>query len=364
MSGTSIDAIDAAIAEVSEHQTTLIATHSHPIPDSTQQAIAELSHPSNNEIERMGRLDRQLGFLFAQATQELLANHGMDSRSITAIGSHGQTVRHAPASSGVGPDESFTLQIGDPNTIAEVTGITTLADFRRRDIAAGGEGAPLAPAFHAAALSKTGSNRCIVNIGGIANATVLEGKNLIAGFDTGPGNTMLDHWYASHREGAFDDKGAWGASGNVQADLLNSMLGHDYFQQSGPKSTGKELFNLQWLESCLQQFDSFAPADVQATLAELTAISICNSIHDSGPGTEDVYICGGGAHNDYLMSRLAHHLKRANVASTSEVGIDPDWVEAMTFAWLARQTLNQATGNAPQVTGASGPRILGAIYPA
>jgi anhydro-N-acetylmuramic acid kinase len=364
MSGTSIDAIDSAIVEICGLNTTLVATHSHPIPSSIQHSIATLSHPGDNEIERMGQLDRQLGQLFAQATLKLLADRGIDASHITAIGSHGQTVRHVPASSGAIPGECFTLQIGDPNTITEMTNITTVADFRRRDIAAGGEGAPLAPAFHAAALSKTGTNRCIVNIGGIANATLLEGEKLVAGFDTGPGNTLMDNWHARHMEGPFDNRGSWAASGTVQTKLLNTLLEHSYFQQPGPKSTGKELFNLDWLNSCLQHFEPFEPADVQATITELTATSISRSILFSDTEVQEIYVCGGGAHNNHLMSRLAEQLAPAHVSSTSDIGIDPDWVEAMTFAWLASQTLKHIPGNAPQVTGAAGPRVLGATYSA
>jgi anhydro-N-acetylmuramic acid kinase len=363
MSGTSVDAIDSAVIKYSGNGIELVATHAHPIGTKLQRDIAALSHPGDNEIERMGTLDRELGHLFAQATLDLLAKHSIHSERVVAIGSHGQTVRHAPKSSGITPAKSFTVQIGDPNTIAELTGITTVADFRRRDIAAEGEGAPLAPAFHAAALSLSGINRAIVNIGGIANVTILDGPQLTEGFDTGPGNTLLDHWHARHQGGPFDNRGKWAASGNIDRELLKKLLNHPYFQQAGPKSTGKEAFNLNWLDSLLGQDRLFDAVNVQATLAELTAVSISHSIFESSTKVEEVYICGGGAHNDDLMSRLAALIEPARVANTSVLGISPDWVEAMTFAWLAQQTLSNRTNNAPQVTGAKGPRILGAIYP-
>jgi anhydro-N-acetylmuramic acid kinase len=257
---------------------------------------------------------------------------------------------------------SFTLQIGDPNTIAELTGITTVADFRRRDIAAGGEGAPLAPAFHAAALAKQGVNRAIVNIGGIANVTILNGEELQQGFDTGPGNTLLDHWIHRHRDEYFDRDGAWSAAGQVQPALLEHLLQHPYFLQRGPRSTGKEAFNLAWLDTNLKEFADIAARDVQATLAELTATSIAQAIANCPTAVAEVYICGGGSHNLHLMERLSAHLAPTTVASTAAIGMDPDWVEAATFAWLASRTLSGLTGNSQAVTGATGSRVLGGVY--
>ena len=363
MSGTSVDAIDSALINCGGGQVQLLATHQHDIPSETRARIASLSHSGPDEIERLGPLDRDLGRQFAAAVIALTNKAGKIPGQIRAIGSHGQTVRHRPPSGGSGPD-SFTLQLGDPNTIAEITGITTIADFRRRDIAAGGEGAPLAPAFHAAAFAADGINRAVVNIGGIANASLLEGHDLRMGFDTGPGNTLLDHWVDRHQGQPFDRDGKWSAAGNVQEALLSDLRQHPYFALSGPRSSGKEDFNLSWLDDRLQTHSGLNPTDVQATLAQLTAITIAEAIKSSGVAVTEVYVCGGGAHNPDLMRRLERQLDPATLASTTAIGVDPDWVEAMTFAWLAHQTLEGLAGNAPVVTGASGPRVLGAIYPA
>jgi anhydro-N-acetylmuramic acid kinase len=362
MSGTSVDAIDAALLHINDNRFELLATHQHELPASTRQRISAISHAGENEIERLGGLDRELGLLFAAATRALLTKAGQEAGQISAIGSHGQTVRHRPPS-GRAPDQAcFTLQLGDPNTIAEHTGIITVADFRRRDIAAGGEGAPLAPAFHAAALATEDANRAIVNIGGIANASLLEGMELRQGFDTGPGNTLLDHWIERHRGERFDQDGQWASEGVVIPELLEALLAHPYFARSGPRSTGKEQFNLAWLDSCLDGGSQWEVRNVQSTLAELTAASIALGINASGVNTEEVYVCGGGAHNVDLMQRLQRRLANTTVATTKAIGIDPDWVEAATFAWLAQRTLAGLPGNAPQVTGARGPRILGGIF--
>jgi anhydro-N-acetylmuramic acid kinase len=363
MSGTSVDAIDSALVRCTAVDVTILATHEHPIPADIKRQIAALSHSGADEIERMGILDRELGLLFAEAALRLLATANRQPGDITAVGSHGQTIRHRPPSASARTDASFTLQIGDPNTIAERTGITTVGDFRRRDIAAGGEGAPLAPTFHAAAFGKPGVNRAIVNIGGIANVTLLEGRELRAGFDTGPGNTLLDHWIQRHRGEAFDRDGVWSASGRVHQGLLASLLAHPYFQQQGPRSTGKEAFNLAWLSSHLAMFDELPPPDVQATLLELTCSTIATAIARSPLELSGIYVCGGGSHNTQLMTTLARRVSPVPLASTAAIGIAPDWVEAATFAWLASRTLNGLTGNSPVVTGAVGERILGAIYP-
>ncbi len=363
MSGTSVDGIDCALLEMDDRNFTLRGTHSHPMDQEIRARIAGISHSSDDEIERMGRLDRELGLLFARATLALLEATNTTPDAVTAIGSHGQTIRHRPPSATDTDDPCFTLQIGDPNTIAEITGITTVADFRRRDVAAGGEGAPLAPAFHAAAMASDGINRAIVNIGGIANISLLQGKDLIAGFDTGPGNTLLDHWIARHRGDTFDRDGAWAASGEVTESLMARLMDHPYFELDGPRSTGKEAFNLSWLDTVLEDLPDLKPVDVQASLAQFTVDSIAHAVKRSPVEVTEIYICGGGAHNVDLMARLEHQLAPQLVASTAALGIDPDWVEAATFAWLAARTLNQLPGNAPAVTGASGPRILGAIHP-
>ncbi|MEJ2533562.1 MAG: anhydro-N-acetylmuramic acid kinase [Halioglobus sp.] len=362
MSGTSVDAIDSALVRCDGDTVELLATHLHPIPPQTREAVAALCNSGPGEIERMGLLDRELGSLFADATLDLLLRTGQTPTDIRAIGSHGQTIRHRPPSGGAAVDKSFTLQIGDPNTIAERTGVTTVADFRRRDVAAGGEGAPLAPAFHAAALSREGVDRAIVNIGGIANVTLLRGRTLYAGFDTGPGNTLLDQWVRRHRGESHDRNGQWSAEGAVVPALLECLLEHPYFDLTGPRSTGREVFNLPWLEECLHSLPGASPRDVQATLAELTATSIARAIAGSDLRVTEAYVCGGGAHNTDLMRRLYRKLAPASLSSTAVIGIDPDWVEAATFAWLAHRTLEGLAGNLPAVTGARGPRILGGVY--
>lgn len=362
MSGTSVDGIDSALVSCEDDQIQLLSTHQHDIPASIRARIADLSHSGADEIERMGPLDRELGRLFAAAALSLAGKAGKRPDQIHAIGSHGQTVRHRPPSGGSGPN-SFTLQLGDPSTIAEITGITTVADFRRRDIAAGGEGAPLAPAFHAAVFAQEGVNRAVVNIGGIANASVLEGRELRMGFDTGPGNTLLDHWIQRHRGEGFDRDGQWSAAGTVVEALLSSLLQHPYFDMSGPRSSGKEAFNLNWLDDCLQAIPALEAIDVQATLAELTATTIVDALASCGVAVTEVYVCGGGAHNGDLMRRLQRHIAPARLASTMDIGMDPDSVEAVTFAWLAHRTLTGLAGNAPAVTGATGPRVLGGVYP-
>jgi anhydro-N-acetylmuramic acid kinase len=363
MSGTSVDAIDAALVSCGE-TIGILATHEQAMSAALRESIAALSRSGPDEIERLGRLDREMGALFARAVLTLLDRAGVQPAQVAAIGSHGQTVRHRPPSSGEAEGRAFTLQLGDPNTIAENTGITTIADFRRRDIAAGGEGAPLAPAFHAAAFALEGNNRAIVNIGGIANVSMLTGNTLHSGFDSGPGNTLLDQWIARHRGVDFDREGQWSAEGTPDPTLLERFLQHPFFGRRGPRSTGREDFNLEWLDHCLAGSQSLAPEDVQATLAELTAASIARAIESSGVGVDEVFLCGGGAHNSDLARRLQAAIGRAPVATTANLGIDPDWVEAATFAWLAHRSIEGMAGNAPAVTGASGPRVLGGIYPA
>ena len=309
----------------------------------------------------MGRLDRRLGSLFGKACLQLLDQAKVNAAEVRAIGSHGQTIRHRPPSSAAVEEPAFTLQIGDPNTIAEITGIPTVADFRRRDIAAGGEGAPLAPAFHAAAFSKPGCPRAIVNIGGIANISLLR-DNETSGFDCGPGNTLLDHWAQRQLGQAYDLNGSWGAEGAVNVELLEQLLSHPYLAQSAPKSTGKESFNLDWLDGELAQADPLDPQDVQATLAEFTAACICDAIASQPDPVDEVYICGGGAANVDLMRRISARIEPLPLGTTSELGCDPAWVEAAAFAWLAHRTLEGLSGNLPAVTGATGERILGAVY--
>ncbi|MFV0476878.1 MAG: anhydro-N-acetylmuramic acid kinase [Parahaliea sp.] len=367
MSGTSVDAIDTALVRFSTSGIDLLSAREHPIAPSIKEQISAISHPAANEIERLGPLDRTLGSLFAEAVLALLKQANIQAKQVCAIGSHGQTIRHHPPSSLSAEQhaQAFTLQIGDPNTIAQLTGITTVADFRRRDICVGGEGAPLAPAFHAAMFATEGTRRAIVNIGGIANVTLLDGSGAACGFDTGPGNTLLDHWIGRHLNKHFDRGGRWAADGRTDEGLLEILLKHDYLhQRGGPRSTGKEAFNLSWLDEQLAALERPIQAQsVQATLAELSACTIANAIHDASFSVDEVYICGGGAHNTNLMHRLQQRLPSVSLNTTSVLGLHPDWVEAVAFAWLAQRTIEGLTGNLPTVTGASQATILGGIYP-
>lgn len=358
MSGTSIDSVDAALVDCSAGKFQLLSVHSEAFSAPLQRGIIELCSAGPNEIERMGLVDRQLGILFVSAVERLLAAAGVQRETVTAIGSHGQTIRHRPPDSTRTAIDSFSCQIGDPNTIAENTGITTVADFRRRDIAAGGQGAPLVPLFHRASFAEAGVKRAIVNIGGMANVSTLDGSESMTGYDTGPGNILLDGWIGLHRQLKCDIDGAWAAQGRPIAAVLERLLAHPFFALPPPKSTGREDFNLHWLQELLAQLPQQAPADVQASLLELTARSISAAVIDA----DEVYICGGGAHNKHLVQRLQALLHPRRVDSTGALGIGPDWVEASAFAWLAQQCLQGRPGNDAGVTGAAGPRVLGAIY--
>lgn len=361
MSGTSADSIDAALVAFESETCRLLATHSHNLSPDLKNEIHALSFASHNEITRMGVLDQQLGHCFATAVKELLNRAEIPAHKITAIGSHGQTIRHEPAHEG---GTRFTLQIADANIIAEHTGILTIADFRRRDIACGGQGAPLAPAFHRAQFSSAREHRCIVNIGGIANITALPVGGSVIGFDTGPGNTLLDAWIQQCSSLAFDRDGAWAASGTCIPALLHAMLQHPFLSRPPPKSTGREDFHIQWLNALLRSHSDAAPADVQATLLEFTAATIAQAIDAYCPPASAVFVCGGGAHNGALMGRLQAHLPQNAVCTTEALGLEPDWVEAVAFAWLAKQYVDGKPGNLPAVTGAAHSTMLGAAYPA
>ncbi|MEH6639955.1 MAG: anhydro-N-acetylmuramic acid kinase [Porticoccaceae bacterium] len=374
MTGTSMDGIDAALVEFGDEdkskQIRLVSTHSHAISETLRTALLDLSLPGRgvagqDRIDLMGSADAQLGELLADAVNSLLLNASIGSTQITAIGSHGQTIRHRPpgASSEFPLPLPFTLQIGDPNRIAARTGIATVADFRRRDIALGGHGAPLVPAFHRAAFRDADHHRVIVNIGGISNITCLPAQGPVSGFDTGPGNGLLDAWINRHRGLAYDDGGQWAASHIPHPDLLAHLKQHDFFNQPPPKSTGREDFNLDWLDRQLENFVDIDAGSVQATLLALTAESIAEAIEKTSTLATEIYICGGGALNTALMDALKTLLAPAKVASTSALGIDPEWVEAAAFAWLARQTLAGLPGSLAEVTGATKAEILGAIYP-
>lgn len=359
MSGTSADAIDAVVVDL-QAAPQLIDHYSLPLPAQTQQKIHALSLPDTNEIDRMGALDVELGQLFAQAVRELLDKSGINANEVTAIGSHGQTIRHRPPGS---PQGTFTLQIGDPNIIAELSGITTVADFRRRDMAAGGQGAPLVPAFHQAIFHNSSRDRAVVNIGGMANITWLPAQGRTLGFDTGPGNVLMDTWTLAHLGKSYDANGKWAASGQINAELLSVLLADPFFSLAAPKSTGRESFNRRWLEQGLNRLTHTPnPEDVQATLVEVTAQSICDGINQLSTTSKEVFVCGGGAYNEQLIKRLKALLPNDVLETTSTLGVDPQWIEAMAFAWLAQQTLNHRPGNLAAVTGAKREVILGGVY--
>jgi anhydro-N-acetylmuramic acid kinase len=359
MSGTSLDGIDAAIVDLSTQPPKVHAAQTRAYSDDVRDALLQLAQGgSDAEIELLGKLDTRLGEQFAEAALGLIDTSGLGTGAINAIGSHGQTVRHRPD----GPNP-FTLQIGDPNIIAERTGITTVADFRRRDVAAGGQGAPLAPAFHAACFRHTDEDRAVLNLGGIANLTVLpaDPQTPITGFDTGPANVLLDAWIARHRGSRFDADGAWAASGRIIPSLLEIFMGEPFLRVGPPKSTGRELFHSGWLDDRIGD-TNYAAEDVQATLAAYTARSVAVALRSWASGTRRLLVCGGGAHNGHLLSIMRGFLPGIEIESTAVYGIDPDWIEAAAFAWMARETLAGRFSSPPGVTGAHNATILGGIY--
>lgn len=359
ISGTSADSIDAALVSFGDDTPRLLASHAHPWPPSLRERMLALAQgESALDMDSMGRLDVEIGHQFAHAALQLLADSDTPANAVRAIGSHGQTLRHRPTG-----EFPFTTQLGDPSVIAERCGIDVVADFRRADIAAGGQGAPLLPAVHAMLMGRPGHARVILNLGGIANITILGAGGEVRGFDTGPANGLLDAWCQRHCGEAFDRDGRFATRGQLDLTLLDAMLTDNYFALSPPKSTGREHFHLEWLASYLPQA-SMQPADVQATLLELTARSVAQAIEEHAPDAGEVFACGGGVHNGALMQRLQQLLAPRVLRSTAGLGIDPDFLEATAFAWLARQRLLGLPGNLPAVTGAHGPRILGAIYSA
>ncbi len=360
MSGTSLDGVDAVLVGFDQQSPTLISSYVHPIEPNLRETLLETIHPDwKGSLADVGTLNHRLGKLFADAACSLIKHKNIDKTSISAIGSHGQTLWHQPQGK-----HPFSLQLGDASIIAEQTGITTIADFRSRDIAAGGQGAPLVPAFHKKLFTHANKNRVILNVGGISNITILPPKTstlMASGYDTGPGNGLLDAWIAKHQNASYDKNGKWAKSGVINEKILIRLLKEPYFSLTSPKSTGKELFNLSWLEIMIgDQLHKEKPENIQATLTEFSACSISDNVTDC----DELYICGGGAHNDFLIERLKHHLPTTKIDTTAKLGIDPDWMEAIAFAWLAKQAHENKTGNLPSVTGANGKRILGSIYPA
>ncbi|WP_201566398.1 anhydro-N-acetylmuramic acid kinase [Psychrobacter immobilis] len=398
MSGTSLDGMDAVLCQFSNDSSAeedsqapmrLLATHSQDFPPRLREVLLALCQPngvkeliasdaepnseSHSELEWFGWASREYGEFASEVVNTLLTQADIDAESVLAIGCHGQTVRHRP-------QMGFSLQLVDANIIAERTGISVVSDFRRRDMAVGGQGAPLVPAFHQALFATPDSTLVLLNLGGIANITVLPvndkpvneaviNNNAVIGYDTGPANLLLDAWAALHTGKDYDAGGAWAQSGQIIEPLLNQLLAHPFFAKPYPKSTGREDFNLAWLQAELQTFEQttvdtrYAAADVQATLTELTAISASSQITQFIKNNKNsaVYVCGGGALNDYLMSRLRTHLPQCSVETTASLGLEPTWVEAVAFAWLARQTLMGETGNLPAVTGASKNVVLGQV---
>lgn len=359
MSGTSLDGIDAVLVDFSSSRPTVLHGVHHPFSPSLRGQLLHLTQSHTIELSELGSIDHQLGLSYADIVADLLGSAKVASSEIKAIGSHGQTIYHHPKA--VHP---FTLQIGDANLIAEKSRITTIADFRRRDMAADGEGAPLVPAFHAALFRDKTKETIVVNIGGIANLSILPANQNtpVTGFDSGPGNLLLDGWIQLKKGDAYDDAGKWGASGQVIPSLLEQLLAETYFNTPAPKSTGRELFNINWLKEKLNGDEN--DEDVQATLHELTAISIANAVQQQEKMADELILCGGGAYNTHLATRITHHLPDCTITSTERYSIDPQLIEAMAFAWLARETLSGRAGNIPEVTGAKRAVILGAIYPA
>jgi anhydro-N-acetylmuramic acid kinase len=357
MSGTSLDGLDIALVEQSEQGLALLATHYTPMPDSLRQELLGLCSSGPDEVARCAIAENNWVRLAAQGIASLLSEQNLSANAIRAIGSHGQTIRHEPA-------RGFTVQIGNPALLAELTGICVVGDFRRRDVAAGGQGAPLVPAFHEALFAAHGDQLAILNVGGFSNLSLIESGQPVRGFDSGPGNVLLDAWIHLKQGLTYDRDGQWAASGKVNPALLQHLYSDPFFAGTGPKSTGREVFNLPWLQSHLAKVPACADEDVQATLLELTAHTIVQSLRHAQPQTEALLVCGGGAHNKALMQRLAQLLPTSKVASTAAYNIDPDWVEAMAFAWLAHCCLANIPTNRPSVTGARGLRVLGAIYPA
>ena len=361
ISGTSADGIDAALVRFADDAADaipqLVFGATEPWEPALRERLVSLGqHAAMLTLDDVGELDVRVGRAFAHAAQAAIEAAGIDHADLVAIGSHGQTLRHRPHG-----EIPFTLQLGDPASIAERCGVQVVADFRRRDVAAGGHGAPLVPAFHAATLRSPAEARAALNLGGIANFTLLPRQGVVRGFDTGPANGLMDAWCLRHTGKPYDANGDFAAQGQVDGVLLERLLDEPWFALPPPKSTGRDQFHLAWVESKLEGRET--PADVQATLLALSIRTIVDALRIAQPGTQRVIACGGGVHNAGLMAALAHALPEVVVESSANHGLDPDFVEAMAFAWLARETLARRPGNLPAVTGAAGPRVLGAIYP-
>ena len=387
MSGTSLDGVDAVLVDFAKEDTSqafssrpqttalkapsvnansslklkVLAHVALPFEQALKQTLLALNAPAENEIHRAALAANALTAVYAQAVLALLDNTQLKASQIRAIGAHGQTVRHQPgAHDGIG----YTTQLNNPSLLAERTGIAVVADFRSRDIAAGGQGAPLVPVFHQGVFAQPNETIGVLNIGGIANLSVLQAKGDVIGFDCGPGNALMDYWCMQHRGLAYDDDGQWARTGQVHGPLLQAMLSEPFLQEAPPKSTGRDLFHVQWLTSHLANLANISAVDVQSTLTELTALACANDVLRHAHGAKELIVCGGGALNGFLMERLQAALPNCKVLSSADRGMPPLQVEATAFAWLARQTVLGLTGNAPKVTGAKGARILGGVFPA
>ena len=369
ISGTSMDGISAALACFHDERSAIIDTCQTPYPEALRNELHQLCHGTDDEIERMGKTDGHLGALFADNIAQLLKKSSVDPKQVQAIGSHGQTIRHRPDG-----DYPFSVQIANPNIIVARTGIPVVADLRRKDIAYGGEGAPLAPLYHAYAFGKESTRRLVVNIGGISNISVLDGKEAVHGFDCGAGNLLLDEWCSKHRSQPYDNEGQWASEGKIHPVLLKSLQSHPFLDKSQSqvlRSTGREEFNMQWLVQCLANISEEIPAvDVQRTLVEFTVMRIVEAcaeyIEDANHKTDKtMYVCGGGAYNLFMMNRLAELFKPAGVSvqNTSALDVPPEWVEALAFAWLAKRHIHGEASIVPSPSGARHKCVLGCLYP-
>ena len=355
MSGTSLDGIDAVLVDLSSPFPKILATHYQAYEDSLRDALLDLNHPKKDELHRMQCASRELAVLYAQATKDLLDKAKITPTQIRAIGCHGQTVRHRP-------DHGYTVQLGDAALLAELSGIAVVGDFRSRDIAAGGQGAPLVPAFHDCVLRHPSIHRVVVNVGGISNLTNLAPNQPVTGFDCGPGNLLMDAWIAVQRGERYDPAGSWAKSGKVIPALLARFLDEPFLHSVPPKSSGRDLFNMDWLQSRLQGDE--APVDVQATLLQLSSHAISDAVNTFCGNAKEIYLCGGGAHNEVLVQSLRTALPKCVVQNTDVLGMGVDWMEAAAFAWLAQQRMHGTDIDLTTVTGARHPCVLGAIYSA
>ncbi len=369
MSGTSLDGLDAVLAHIDDTPAGLalaVRAHRHAaFDDGLRAELLSLNSRGDDELHRAAVATRRLADLAAVTVSKLLDDAGVSPGQVRAIGSHGQTVRHRPPAAGI--DVPYTIQLDDGAWLAEHTGIDVVCDFRRRDLAAGGQGAPLVPAFHAARFASAGHGVAVLNVGGIANLTLLRAGGAggdVAGFDCGPGNVLLDLWCERHTGQRYDDVGRWADGGRVNEALLAALLAEPYFALPPPKSTGRDLFHAAWLDTRLQAFGAVSPVDVQATLLALTATAVGHALRRHAPATERLIVCGGGARNGALMKALGARLPGIEVVTSADAGLDPLHVEAAAFAWLAHAHLERQPGNRAEVTGARGPRVLGALYPA